>query len=297
VGVGLSDEILARREARESGTALESPRPPHILDAEGDAMRNRTAWLGLAVVAVLLVLGGPGMLTPAAAATPISQCMTITEAGSYELVQNLQLDNYGDCLFVQADFVTIDLKGYAIISPNRWGSAVSGFGRSLVVRGGTVYNFYTGIRGSDGLVIERMRVVSNMVGVEANSGIMGASAVVKDSVFSDNNQWGVNLSAGVVTGNSFVRNGIGVMGGLFGFPPGGSITIANNTFSQNSVGIQTQGPASIQNNTIEGGNNAMWIACPAHVVGNTVLRSSMPLMIQNNNVWDCTFDQNSIRQF
>jgi len=54
-------------------------------------MRTRTALLGFAVLAVLLVLGGPGVLTPAAAATPISQCMNITEAGAYELVQREKL--------------------------------------------------------------------------------------------------------------------------------------------------------------------------------------------------------------
>src|SRR5215475_10813625 len=119
-------------------------------------MRKRTTLLALSIVAVLLMIAGPGMVTRAAAATPVSQCMNITEVGAYELVQNIQAYSYGDCLLVQADFVTIDLKGYAIVSSNRSGAAVIGFGRALVVRGGTIYNFYTGIRGSDGLVVERM---------------------------------------------------------------------------------------------------------------------------------------------
>jgi hypothetical protein len=258
-------------------------------------MRTRTALLALSVVAVLLVLGGPGMMTPAAAATPISQCMNITESGAYELVQNLQMYSYGDCLMVQAEFVTIDLKGYGIFGSNRYGTAVNGLGRSLVVRGGTIYNFYTAIRGFDGLVVEQVRVVSNNIGVDGMSGAMNSSLVVKDSVFSDNSQWGVSLNSGVVTGNSFTRNGTGVMAGGYGFMGSGA-TIANNTFTQNMVGIQTQGATSIRNNTIEGGNNALSIACPAHIVGNTVLRAGTPLMVQNNNVWDCTFEQNSIRQ-
>jgi hypothetical protein len=271
-----------------------------MLNAEGDAMRFRTALLGFALVAVLLVLGGPGMLTPAAAATPISQCTTITEAGAYELVQNLQISNYGDCLMVQADFVTIDLKGFAIFSSYRYGTAIGGFGRGLVVRGGTIYNVYTAIRGGDGLVVEQMRIVSNSIGVDGGMAGLTSSVVVKDSVFSDNNQWGVALSTGVVTGNSFTRNGTGVMSGGSNYPygnGGSSATIANNAFSQNNIGIQTQGPASIQNNMIEGGYNALWITCPAHIVGNTVVRSGTPVSFQNTNVWDCTFEQNAIRQY
>jgi hypothetical protein len=283
--------ILSRRLPESRG------RSPDIVNAEGDAMRTRTALLGFALVAVLLVLGGLGIQAPAAAATPISQCMIITEPGAYELVQNVQLTSYGDCLTVQSDFVTIDLKGYAIFSPYRYGTGIGGVGRGLVVRGGTIYNFATAIRSFDGVVVEQMRVVSNNVGVDGGSGAPTSNFVVKDSVFSDNSGWAVIVTAGVVTGNSFTRNGTGVMtGGTFPFG-GNSATIANNTFSQNNVGIQAQGPTSIQNNMIEGGYNALSVACPAHIVGNTVLRSSTPVMFQNGNIWECTFDQNSIRQF
>jgi len=87
-------------------------------------------------------------------------------------------------------------------------------------------------------------------------------------------------------------------GGTYPYGNGaGSVTIANNAFSQNNVGIQAQGPASIQNNMIEGGYNALSVACPAHIAGNTVLRSGTPVSFQNTNVWDCTFEQNVIRQY
>jgi hypothetical protein len=212
------------------------------------------------------------------------------------------MSSYGDCLTVFAEFVTIDLKGYAIFSPNRFGTAINGFGRGLVVRGGTICNFGTGIHGGDGLVVEQMRLVSNLTGVDGG----GAGAItVKDSVVSDNSQWGVSLAAGSVTGNSFTRNGTGVVSGSgnpypYPYPsPSGSssVTIANNTFSQNNLGIQAQGPASIQNNMIEGGYGGLTVTCPARVVGNTVVRAGTPVSIQSNNVWDCTFEQNSIRQF
>ena len=256
-------------------------------------MRTRTTLLGLSVIALFLVLCGPGVVTRAAAGTPISSCMMITEPGAYELVQNLQAWS-GDCLMVQADFVTIDLKGFGIFGSGQYGTAVAGMGRGLVVRGGTIYSFFAAIRGGDGLVVEHMRVVNNSVGVDAS---MGGTASVKDSVFNDNSQFGVSVTNGVVANNSFYRNGTGVSAGQFGWYPGSGATITNNTFSQNQTGIATQGAASIRNNTLEGGYTALSIACPAHIVGNTVFRAPVPLTVQNNQVWDCTFEHNSIRQF
>src|SRR5206468_11751070 len=99
-------------------------------------MRTRTTWLGLSVVALFLVLCGPGMVAQAAAATQISSCMMITEPGAYELVQNLQAWS-GDCLMGQGDFVTSDLKGFGRFGPGQYGTAGGGMGLGLVVRVGT----------------------------------------------------------------------------------------------------------------------------------------------------------------
>src|SRR5207253_2241733 len=132
---------------------------------------------------------------------------------------------------VQADFVTIDLKGFGIFGSGQYGTAVGGMGRGLVVRGGTIYSFFTAIRGGDSLVVEQMRVVNNAIGVDAST---GGSASVKDSVFNDNTQWGVSVTNGVVANNSFNRNGTGVSAGQYGWYPGSGATITNNTFSQRS---------------------------------------------------------------
>src|SRR3989442_1978334 len=132
-------------------------------------------------------------------------------------------------------------------------------GRGLVVRGGTIYSFYTAIRGGESLVVEQMRLVSNNIGVDGANGPMTASVVVKDSVLSDNSQWGVAVNSGVVTGNSFTRNGTGVMAGMYGYGGSGA-TIANNSFVQNNTGIQKQGATPIRNKTIDSGHTGLWVS-------------------------------------
>src|SRR5262249_27622879 len=133
-------------------------------------------------------------------------------------------------------------------------------------------------------------------GVDASQFPFG-SAIVKDSVFNDNSQWGVFISVGVVTNSSFSRNGTAI-GSNFSWAGNGSLTISNNTLAQNNNGIQAPSPgASIQNNTIQGGWMALTVSCPSHIAGNTIFQAGMPLTVQNNNVWDCTFEHNAIRAF
>jgi len=44
--------------------------------------------------------------------TGIEKCQTISNPGSYKLVSNLTAT--GDCLLINADFVTVDLAGFTI---------------------------------------------------------------------------------------------------------------------------------------------------------------------------------------
>ena len=66
---------------------------------------------------IALALGAM-VLAPGAGAreegpTEIERCQTISQPGSYVLVHNLTAT--GDCLLINADFVTVDLAGFAII--------------------------------------------------------------------------------------------------------------------------------------------------------------------------------------
>ena len=63
------------------------------------------------------------MLAPVAGAreqglTEIEKCQTISEPGSYKLVNNLTFKGAtGACLAITVDFVTIDLAGFTISGP------------------------------------------------------------------------------------------------------------------------------------------------------------------------------------
>jgi hypothetical protein len=250
-------------------------------------MQGRRALLRLSMVAVLIGVGIPGMVREVAAGIPISSCGPIMQSGSYELTQGLAAN--GDCLVVQAEFVTIDLKGFAISGMSGWGTAiVGGWGRGLTVRDGMIYNFNTGIRASEGAVVERVRLVSNDIGVEAAGPGPAGAVLVKDSVFEHNRMWGVWMSSGTVTGSIFRGNS-----GAISATSGG--TIVNNTLTQNSIGIETQGPgASIQGNTVTGSwNHGVNVTCPANIIGNTVTGGWTPFVVQGP-VWECNFEHNLV---
>src|SRR5262245_63275897 len=92
---------------------------------------------------------GCASLAPAvfAAAAPdnINNCRTITQPGSYVLRDNLTAS--GDCLVVQADFVTIDLNGF-VITGNGTGVGITDVNverRGVTVRNGTLTGFSNGV--------------------------------------------------------------------------------------------------------------------------------------------------------
>lgn len=243
----------------------------------------------LSLVALLFGTVAPGMMQKeAAAATPISSCGPIMESGSYELTQNIA--SYGgDCIMVQAPFVTIDLKGFSIASGSTSGTGIAANG-SLVVRDGTIYNFSTGIRAGEGAVIERVRLAFNGVGVDASLA-WGGSVVVKDSVFNDNQAHGILMTSGTVTGSLFNRNSTAILSTR-------SSMITSNTLAQNGTGIDVQGAgASVQNNTVtDSWNAAIRITCPANIIGNTVTGSAWPFIVQDR-VWECNFGHNVVRSW
>ena len=103
---------------------------------------------------IALALGAM-ILAPRAGAQPqgpteIATCETINQPGSYLLVRNLTAT--GDCLRINADFVTVDLAGFAIIGSGA-GTAIQFVGpspqtprRGFAVRNGTISGFGTGIQ-------------------------------------------------------------------------------------------------------------------------------------------------------
>src|SRR5688572_20721156 len=134
------------------------------------------------VLATCVALGCAGfapVVLAAAAPDNINNCRTITQPGSYLVRDNLTAS--GDCLVVQADFVTIDLNGF-VISGNGPGVGISDVNverRGITVRNGTITGFGNGVglRASRGVTVENIRAIAN-----GNNGVsVGQLATVRGS--------------------------------------------------------------------------------------------------------------------
>jgi len=187
----------------------------------------------------------------------ISSCQTITQPGSYFLITNLTATGAGDCLTIQANFVTLDLSGF-VIAGNGTGSGIAATSTSfhdVTVRNGTVTNFSIGVRFKSlrNATVERLRVIGN-----SNGGILiqEPGATVKDSLATDNGGFGIDVFLGapsLVTGNVARNNSTGIITG-----PGTSVI-------GNSVGANTGAGISV--------------SCPSLVLGNTVTSNGLPVVI------------------
>ncbi len=89
--------------------------------------------------------------------------VTIGVGGSYRLGSNLVVTSAVNGIEVRANEVTVDMGGFTLAGSGVGRNGVTGFNRSLTVRGGTVRGFtFDGIRSvGDLFEVDRMRSVSN----------------------------------------------------------------------------------------------------------------------------------------
>src|SRR5271169_3467083 len=82
-----------------------------------DSMRRPAALSPIALALGAIILA-PGAGAREEGPTEIEKCQTISNPGSYKLVNNLvaptTTDPFVPCLFITANFVTIDLAGFSI---------------------------------------------------------------------------------------------------------------------------------------------------------------------------------------
>src|SRR5262245_33782118 len=131
--------------------------------------------LVLLTVAALLLTAGAAQAT-----TQIDSCQTLGVSGTYELIANIQTSNAsGDCLIVNADFVTIDLNNFFIAGPGSTSvhAGVASTHKGTIVRNGVVASFQVGIRldGSGG-VVDHVVLLLNGAAV-----VLGDNGTVKNS--------------------------------------------------------------------------------------------------------------------
>jgi hypothetical protein len=187
----------------------------------------------------------------------IEKCQTISQPGSYKLVNNLTFTGpTGTCLSIAADFVTIDLVGFTITgsglvvlgAPNTTAIA-SGHDRTgITVRNGSISGFGVGVNlEGDGSIVEGLRVFggpgTSELGIAA-TGIVKNNTVV-GIVSGGGGPLATGISAsGIVTGNYVTRNRFA------GIQVGQGSTVIGNTATDNlGFGIRVSCPANVTDNT------------------------------------------------
>jgi len=193
----------------------------------------------------------------------IDKCQTISQSGSYKLVNNLTFKGPagGTCLSITASFVTIDLAGFTITTtgmisnPNLIKTTAIGGGDNttgITVRNGSILGtggFTAGVSlGGDGSIVEGLRL-SDMgpggVGIFA-TGIVRGNTLVEIVGPGPGN--GVGISAtGVITGNYATSNrGAGIVAAQ------GSTVIGNTITNNFDFGIVVNCPSNVTDNTVTG---------------------------------------------
>ena len=216
---------------------------------------------------IALALGAM-VLAPGAGAreegpTEIERCQTISQPGSYRLVNNLTAT--GDCLLINADFVTIDLAGFAMIGQNsgtaiRIGPTPQSARRGIAVRNGTISDFSQGVSigavgGTQGAIVEGLRIFGAGTGIVARGIVRGntvadcagvslgilalfASATTGNAVTGCDN--GIDAVGGIVSGNTVDTTGTGI-----NVERG---TVIGNSVTSNGVGISATCPSNLTDN-------------------------------------------------
>lgn len=200
-----------------------------------------------AVFPIALALGAIALAPGADAREPIKikTCQTITQAGSYELADNLIMP-FGDCLTISANDVTIDLAGFSIGADSRRGQAIVTrpptseplFG--LAVRNGSISGSGVDLSSADGSIVEGLRVSG---GFPIGTGIT-ASGIVKGNTVGAARGFVIGISAtGTVAGNYAVNNFTGIKIGE------GSTVIGNTATNNSTAGIVADCPSNLTDNT------------------------------------------------
>ena len=194
----------------------------------------------------------------------------ISEPGSYILTGNLTVpDENTTAIEVQADHVTVDLNGFAIIgpvqctaengsvscAPDGTGTGVDAFESDsvgTVVRNGTVRGMTRGISVSSGRV-EGVRALENGVG----GGIAVSTGIVGGCLAESNGGFGISISSGTVENSIalFNRTGIRVREGVARGNASDSIDATGSAVLGNWIGteLEIDDSSGYADNVIAGG--------------------------------------------
>jgi hypothetical protein len=234
-----------------------------------------------ALFPILLILGAL-VLAPAGGARAdtregpiaIDKCQTISQPGSYKLVNNLTFTGTmgGACLVITANFVSIDLAGFnisgsggdmGIVAEPEPHLTLTG----LAVKNGSISDFDVGVdlSSADGSIVQGLRVV----GTFPNGGGIG--------IFAAN---------GIVKGNTVTSYKIG-------FSVTGTVT-GNYVFFNRDQGFSIGQGSTVIGNTVSGLGTTLArvgfsVLCPSNVTDNTALNTTTNLQLTRDG---CTNTNN-----
>jgi parallel beta-helix repeat protein len=193
--------------------------------------------------------------------TPIEACpVVIDQPGAYIVTANLGPSPGQPCIYVSANFVTIDLNGFTLTGSPTSGNGIDGQGpdrEAITVLNGTITEFGNGMDLSTvaDAEVRGVRAVHNrLFGIA-----VGGRGRVTDSIASDNGIGGIMVAgAGGINGNCIV---------------------SGNTANENGedgLEIRIPGQCTVTGNTLNG-NDAYGaeINCPSNVIGNTALGNTL----------------------
>jgi hypothetical protein len=177
--------------------------------------------------------------------TKISHCRTINRPGSYIVTKNLTAE--GDCIVIKASNVTLDLDGFVLsntadLGEDARGSGVTAVDRSrIVVRNGTITNFFFGIEISGQAVIKDINVP-----LSGGGGItVGPNSIVNGNIANSNDNFAISAGEGsTISGNTLRFNQAG------GISAGEGSTVSGNTARENGSGVEVDCPSAIIGNTL-----------------------------------------------
>jgi hypothetical protein len=221
----------------------------------------------------LLVVVGLGILPAGAYAEDdrqegpiaIDKCQTISQPGSYKLVNNLTFKgSSGACLMITASGVTIDLVGFTISGPGTQsnttmgtvGILASGDLSGIAVQNGSISGFQSGVDlcaltiptfpacSATGSLVEKVRVYNILGGLPFSAGISASGIVRSNAAFGTLGAPAAGIIAtGTVTGNYVTRfeSGMGIRQGS---------TVIGNTATDNRLfGFVVECPSNVTDNT------------------------------------------------
>lgn len=156
------------------------------------------------------IMAGLTSVTAWAAPTRVNSCQTITSTGSYILTRNINGSAAaGDCITIDAFFVTLDLNGFTIGGPGFIGNVPAGNGiqinaQGATIRNGTITGWNNGIASGfgQGVTVEKVRAIDNAVtGID-----VGYGGIVKDSTAISNARNGISFDEGSIILDNVSRN-------------------------------------------------------------------------------------------